>query len=144
MTLEGKKASVNLDVYIKSENMLSMSLNTSSITFDNYSGVEDMELEDAIGITINSSLPYDLNAYLESDIQNTDKSSKIDTGVFKIKDSSKTDYNSFEGTNVKLILNKDCEAGNYKNHNIDLKLEGDDAHEVDVYKTTVKFEVVQK
>ena len=42
------------------------------------------------------------------------------------------------------MLNEDCESGNYKNHNIDLKLESDNAHAVNIYKTTIKFEVVQK
>lgn len=144
MKLERKTVSSNLDVYIKCENLLSMSLNTNSISFDNYSGVEDMEKLGAIELTINSSLPYDLNAYLEGDIQNSDKSAAMDIDMLKIKDNSKQDYQSFINTIDKVILKEDCPSGNYIYHNIDLKLESNNAYSVDVYKTTIKFEVVQK
>ena len=144
VTFEKKSATANLDVYIKSENMLSMSLNTNSVTFDNYSGVEDIELEDAIEISINSSLPYDLNAYLESEIQNADKSATMDIDLLKIKDSTKDNYQSFINTSDKIVLIEDYTSGNFNNHNIDLKLEGDNAHLSDIYKTTIRFEASQK
>ena len=42
IVLDKKLATSNLDVYIKSENILQMSLNTNSVTFEDFSGVEDM------------------------------------------------------------------------------------------------------
>lgn len=144
LQLERKTSSANVDIYIQCENLLSMSLNTNSITFENYSGVEDLEKLRAIEITINSSLPYDLNAYLESEIQNSDKSETIDIDLFNIKDSSDSTYQTFENTTDKVILKEGCPSGNYISHNIDLKLMGSDTHRADVYKTTIKFEAIQK
>ena len=144
MVLERKSATANLDVYVMCENMLSMSLNTNSITFDNYSGVEDIEKANAIEISINSSLPYDLNAYLQTEIKGSENSNIMDMDILKIKDSSKDSYQSFSNTTDKVTLNEDCSSGNYISHNIDLKLESSNAYSVDVYKTTIKFEAVQK
>lgn len=144
MVLERKTATSNLDVYVMCENMLSMSLNTNSITFNNYSGVEDMEKLNALEISINSSLPYDLNAYLQSEIKGSENFNIMDMDILKIKDNSKQEYQSFSNTTDKVILNEDCASGNYISHNIDIKLESNNAYSVDVYKTTIKFEAVQK
>ena len=144
MTLERKTASANLDVYIKSENMLSMNLSTNSITFDDFSGVEDMTKENAVNISINSSLPYNLNAYLVTEIQNSDKSNTMNKDILSIKDNSELDYQTFSSINNKIVLKSNCNSGNDKQHNIDLKLNGGIAHEKDVYKTTIKFEAEQQ
>ena len=144
MQLEKKKVSANIDLYVKSENSLSMSLSTNSITFDNYTGTEDMEKLKAVEISINSSLPYDLNAYLETNFSNSDGSKNMDINTLKIKESSKSNYSSFTNLKEKVTLKEDCASGNYIKHDIDLKLESDNAHQADVYKTTVKFEAIQK
>lgn len=57
--------------------MLKLSLNTNSITFEDFSRVEDVERLNAIKLSINSSLSYDINAYLPTEIQNGDKSNAI-------------------------------------------------------------------
>ena len=124
--------------------MLLMSLSTNSITFNDYSGIDDIELNNAINISINSSLPYQLNSYLLSEIKNSDNSSRIEKDLLNIKSSSDTDYKIFDDINEKLILENDCNAGNNKSHSIDLKLKGGDAHKADVYKTVIKFEAEQK
>ena len=142
--LERKTATANVDIYIKSENMLSMSLNTNSIVFEDFSGVEDMEKSGAIEISINSSLPYKLNSYLVSEIQNADKSETIDKSLLNIKDSSSDEYKAFNNINEKLVLKDDCESGNDNIHNIDLRLSGGNSHVADIYKTVVKFEAEQK
>ena len=144
MTLERKTASANLDVYIKSENMLSMNLSTNSITFDDFSGVEDMIKENAVNISINSSLPYNLNAYLATEIQNSDKSNTMNKDILSIKDNSELDYQTFSSTNDRVVLKSNCTSGNDKQHNINLKLNGGIAHKKDVYKTTIKFEAEQQ
>ena len=136
--------SSNIDIYIKSENMLSMSLDTNSVSFEDFSGVNDIELNNAINISINSSLPYQLNSYLLSEMENSDKSNRIEKDLLNIKSSSDTDYKIFDDINEKLILENDCNAGNNKSHSIDLKLKGGDAHKADVYKAVIKFEVEQK
>ena len=142
--LEQKEATANLDVYIKSENMLSMSLDTNSVSFDNYSGAAPMELKDAVNITINSSLPYDLNAYMPTEISNNDGSSKIDFDVFNIKESGESNYQQFEDTVNEIVLKSDCAKGNNINHKIDLKLDSNTAHKADIYKTVIRFEASQK
>ena len=144
MILERKTASSNVDVYIKSENMLSMNLSTNSITFEDFSGVEDMIKENAVNISINSSLPYNLNAYLATEIQNSDKSTTINKDILSIKDNSELDYQTFSSINNKIILKENCVSGNDKQHDINLKLNGGIAHEKDVYKATIKFEAQQQ
>ena len=144
ITLSRETVSANLDVYIKSSNMLSLSLDTNSITFDGYSGVEDMEILGAINLTINSSLPYSLNAYMPSEIANSDKSNTLPIDILNIRESSESTYQQFTDTINKVVLKSDCAKGNGNIHNIDLKLQSDSAHKADVYKTTVKFQVEQK
>lgn len=141
--LEPKNITSSLDIYIKSENSLSMSLDTNFIVFDNYSGVEDIEEKGAINITISSSLSYSLNAYVVENILNSDNSKHIDLNILNIKESDEADYQKFDGSN-KLVLKDDCAKGNNKIHLIDLKLSSNNAHKADVYKTVLKFEVEQK
>lgn len=142
--LEAKSVSSNLDIYIKSENMISISLNTNSVIFDDFSGVDDVEQPNAINIIINSSLPYQINAYLANEIQNSDKSKIMDKSILNIKANSESIYNTFSDTVNPIVLLDDQNSGNDISHGIDLKLKGNIAHEKDVYKTTIKFEVKQK
>ena len=144
LELEKKTATANLDVYVKSENALSMSLSTNSVTFEGYNGTEDLEKLNAVDIVVSSSLPYDLNAYLEESLQNSDRTSIINPSTINIKEASNTDYSQFVNNTDKVVLKSDCEAINNRSHSIDLKLASDDAHKADVYKAVIKFEVVQK
>lgn len=144
LTLDRKNTTANVDVYIKSENMLLMSLSTNSITFEDYSGVKDMEKLNALTVSINSSLAYDLNAYLVGEIQNADGSKKVDINRLNIKDNDEIAYQEFTGVNQKLTLKSGCRAGNNLTHNIDLKLKGGNAYPADIYKTVIKFEAEQK
>lgn len=81
LELENKVASGNVDVYIKCKNTLSMSLNTNNISFDEYSGVEDIEKLNAVELTVHSSLPYKVSAYLAHEIQNADKTKTMDISI---------------------------------------------------------------
>ena len=144
ITLDRETASANLDIYVKSENMLSLSLNTSSVTFEGYSGVEDVEMLGAVSININSSLPYSLNVYMPVEIANSDKSNILPMNLFNIKESSESDYKQFTNTTDKIILKDGNIAENNSIHNIDLKLSTNLAHKADVYKTVIKFEAEQK
>ena len=144
MELERKTATSNLDLYIKCENILMMSLSTNNITFEDFSGVEDMTKENAVQISINSSLPYSLNAYLPTEIQNSDKLATMNKDILNIKENSESAYQTFINTTDKIILKDNNQAGNDLIHNIDIKLKGGIAHQKDVYKTTIKFEAEQK
>ena len=144
LSLTPQSATSNIDIYIKSENMLSLSLDTNSVTFEDFSGVEDLEKQNAVTLTINSSLPYEINSYLVSEMKNADKSETMDKSILNIKANSSLTYESFTDlvTPIKLFDNQ--VAGNNKVHGIDLKLKGSIAHKADAYKTTIKFEVNQK
>ena len=144
MELERKTVSSNLDLYIKCENILMMSLSTNSITFEDFSGIEDMIKENAVQISINSSLPYQLNAYLPTEIQNADKSVTMDKDILNIKENSESTYQTFSNTTDKVILKDNCPYGNDIIHGIDIKLKSGIAHQKDAYKTTIKFEAEQK
>ena len=144
ITLEKKTATANLDVYIKSENMLSLSLDTNSVTFEEYSGAEPIEKLGAVNLTVNSSLPYNLNAYMSTEISNTDGSEKMPIDILNIRESNEGIYKQFENTSDKVVLKENCQKGNDVNHSIDLKLDSNDAHVADIYKTVIKFEAEQK
>ena len=92
---------------------------------------------------VNSSLPYQLNSYLMTDIQNASGSSKIEKNKLNIKEDTDTEYKQFLGINNKLVLKDECQQGNDIVHNIDLRLKAS-IHDADIYKTTIKFEVEQK
>ena len=142
--LDRKSATSNLDVYIKSENVLQMSLDTNSISFEDFSGIEDVEKLNAVNITINSSLPYQLNAYLVTEIQNNDKTKTMDKEILQLKENSEPDYQYFPNINEKMILKDNCPSGNDLSHSVDILLKGGLAYEKDVYKATIKLEAEQK
>lgn len=77
--------SKNTDIYIKMANTLSLSLYTNAVIFEDFSGVEDMEKANAINLTVESSLPYEVNASLETEIQNADRTEIIDKLILNIK-----------------------------------------------------------
>ena len=144
MVLDRKTASANLDIYIKCENMLSMSLDTNQISFEDFSGIEDMEKINAVNLTINSSLPYQLNAYLPNEIQNADRTKTMNKEILQLKESNETTYQAFTNTTDKVVLKDNCNSGNQLVHGIDIMLKGGIAHEKDVYKAVIKLEAEQK
>ena len=144
ITIDKKKVSANIDVYVRSKNSLTISLDTNNILFDGYNGVDSMEKQKALNITINSSLPYDLNAYLPEGIVNKDNSNSIPVNSLSLKDSTDINYQPFVNTSDKIVLKSNCEAGESNIHSIDFKLASSQTHKADVYKTTIKFEVEQR
>lgn len=134
----------SLDVYIKSENTLSLSLSNNYISFENFSGTEDVEKREALEMSIKSSLPYDINAYLTGEITNADKSKTVDKRILNLKESSTTNYKEFSEINTKLNLSQGNSAGNNKIHKFDFRMNGGVAHKKDAYKTSIKFEIVQQ
>ena len=135
---------VNIDVYIKPQNILSVNLSLNSITFSDFDGVNDLEYNNALNIGVDSNLPYDITATLESRISNSDRSKFMDNRILKIKSNLSTNYKDFVdiGTPVLLLENQLPQLG--ANHGIDFLLKGGIPYEVDVYRATVKFEVSQK
>ena len=124
--------------------MLSVSLDTNSVIFNNYSCVQNLEILEAFNLTVNSSLPYDLNAYMPMEILNSDGNSTIPLSTFNIKESTQSVYQQFTGTTNKVILKDGCLDGNGNTHAIDLKLSTNQAHKADIYKTVIRFKILQK
>ena len=143
-TFVKKVSSANLDLYITSENILILTLDTNQVTFDDFSGVEDLEKSNTVNVTVSSSLPYQLNAYLPAEIQNADKSNTMDLSILNIKENSESAYQTFANTTDKIVLKDNCSGGNDIVHGLDIKLKGGIAHEKDVYKATIKLEAEQK
>ena len=144
LQIERKTVTSNMDIYIKSQNSLSMSLSTNSIVFEDFSGAEDLENLNAINITVNSSLPYQLNSYLVDEIKNADNSNIIPKELLNIRLNGENDYKGFNNINEKLVLKDNCTEENYNQFGIDLILRGSLTHKADVYKTVIKFEAEQK
>lgn len=142
LEIDKKTISANADVYIKYKNTLSLSLNTNSIIFDDFTGVEDMEKLSAVSLTIGSSLPYEVKASLEAPIQNNDNTTTLDSNILSVKESSSDIYKTFSNiSDSLLILNGNANESNL--HNIDFKLSGGLLSKADAYKTVVKFTVNQ-
>lgn len=139
--IDKKSISANLDIYIKPQNGLSISLNTNNIIFDNYTSVEDIEKLNAVEVTVDSSLPYSLNASLQSRIE-SDDGSFIDSNALNIRESNGS-YQAFSNVDDKIIINDNGTTG-INTHNIDLKLSKDTSNKANIYRTTIKFEAVQK
>ena len=125
-------------------NILSLSLDTNSVTFENFSGVEDMEKQNAINLTVESSLPYEVNASLETEIQNADKTKLLINLYLGLNRIMMLIIKTFTAINTPLNLLDNQVAGKINTHGIDLILRKDIIHKADVYKTTIRFEVNQK
>lgn len=50
--------------------ILSVSLDTNKIDFNDFNGMEDKEYRNSLNILVESNLPYEVSASLESEIQN--------------------------------------------------------------------------
>ena len=145
ITLIVSNATANLDLYIKSENMLSMSLNTNSITFGNYTGTEDLTKENAVILTVNSSLPYKVNASLVSEIKSASNET-MDSDKLNIKahNEPEDEYKPFTAVNTAIeVVGLQTTTGADNSHGIDLRIKSNEAYKADVYKTTIKFEATQ-
>ena len=144
LSTEKKTAYVNSDIYIKPKNILSLSLDTNNIVFDNIDATESTEKLNAVNLSVISSLPYKINAYLEEEIYNSDKTEILDKSILSIRANNTSEYKSFANLSSATILLDNQEAGVNNTHDVDLKIAFNTIPKVDVYKTTIKFEVEQK
>lgn len=138
------KSSSNIDVYIKPQSILSVSLNLNSVTFEEFNGVDNMEMLGALELSVDSNLPYDINAVLESEITNSEGTKTMDKSIFGIKASTDSIYKSFSNVGEKIVLFNNINPSMSQTHLVDMRLNGGIPYETDVYKTVVKFEVAQK
>lgn len=143
-SIEPKNLTCNTDIYFKPENMLSVTLSTNNITFEDYSGIDNLNMNNAFTITVNSSLPYELNASMPVEIYNSDKTNYLPREILNIKESSDTEYRIFNSLNSNITLKSNNPSGKDVKHNIDLMLSGGIIYKVDVYKATLKLEIKQQ
>jgi hypothetical protein len=141
MEIEPLTAAANMDMYVKFKNTLSLSLSTSSITFDDFSGVEDLTMDNALSLTVSSSLDYDISSSLVGNIVSS-KGNVLDKSIFNLKANGDTSYKNYSSSNT-LSLFTNQTAGNNQTHKIDMMLKGNVAHTADVYKAVLKIMVEQ-
>ena len=68
----------------------------------------------------------------------------MNKSIFNIKANSELTYKVFSDTVTPIVLLDNQPKGNDIIHGINIKLKGGIAHEKNLYKTTIKFEVNQK
>jgi hypothetical protein len=130
-----------MDIYVSSGNSLSLSLINSSITFDDFSGVEDLTLSNALSFTINSSNCYNVSTSLVGNIV-SNKGNILDKSIFNLRANGDTNYKNYSSSST-LILFANQSAGNNITHKVDIMLKGNVAHTADVYKAMLKVMVEQ-
>lgn len=104
-------------------NTISLSTDTNCVIFEDVTGTENIEKKNALIVDVESSLPYELNASLDSNIVNGDKSIILDPNVLNIKLNSDSEYRSFTGVNQKINLANVTSDSNSDTYNIDLKVD---------------------
>jgi hypothetical protein len=139
--IDKKTVTMNVDMYLKFKNSLGLSLETTSISFEDFSSTDAMVKNEAIKLNVSSTLDYNVNTYLATDIVSS-KNNKISKASLYIKNSSDTDslYKSYASDKLTLLSS---EAGTNNTHLFDLKLDTDVTYKADVYKTVIKIEVQQ-
>ena len=80
------KQSSNIDVYIIPQSILSLSMNTNTISFNDFDTVEDYAIINAFDLTVTSNLTYDIDAILATSISNKDKTLTLDNDTIEIKE----------------------------------------------------------
>lgn len=134
---------VNSDIYIRPLNVLSLSLDTNIVSFEDFDTIEDVELLNAIELNIESSLPYKVEVSLASEIKNGDGSKVINPNILSIKASNDNQYNRFESVGKPILIYTNQNAGEIDKVSIDIKVNSDVKYSIDAYKTSMKIEVNQ-
>lgn len=136
-------AEANLRVDMTYDNAISLSINTNRISFNGVTGIEDIVKNNAVQLTVSSSLPYDVNITLEDDIQNASGSNTIDNSILSVKSSTSSTYKTFGNSGQKVNILTGQSAGNNKTHNLDFKINGGTLAVSDDYYVNMKIEISQ-
>lgn len=139
-----KSSSSMSDIYIKSKNNLSVSLDTNVVSFEDVDGTEDSEMLKAIGIHVQSSLPYSLEVSMPTNIKNKENTISVNKALLSIRESSQVSYKTFENNTDYLMLLDNQPAGVLNKHYVDIKLNAGIINKADIYKTTLQFKITQK
>lgn len=125
------------------EGYLNISLSTNQIKFENFTGLEDVEIIKAIEMNVDSDKAYNISASIPSMIRNVDGDKELNPEVLSIKESNTPDYISFSSLNDSVLLVENVASG-VNTHTFDFKLNKDKFLEKDSYRAVIKFEINQK
>ncbi|MBQ8999272.1 MAG: hypothetical protein IJ086_11380 [Clostridium sp.] len=128
---------------ILSDSYIDLSVNTNNITFDYLNLSEDTTIYNAITLDVSSSLPYDINISIEGDISSSTNSTPLDKSVFSIKESSSSNYLTFDDSGIINLLQSQT-AGDFISHSFDLRLNTKTHVIKDIYKAVFKVEAITK
>lgn len=140
---ETPKISSNIDIYIQPQSILSASINTNTVSFEDVDFINDIEITNAIELSISSSLPYQVNTSLETDITNNDNTNNLNPDVLSIKANNESDYKTFNSIGTSITLLDNQESTDSTIVGIDLRLNSKDVPKFDNYKTVLRIEVKQ-
>jgi hypothetical protein len=141
--IETKSTEALKILYLIPENTLELSLDTNQIVFENFSYIEDTERLNAIMLTVSSTLPYNIKAYLENDIIGANYGEKIDNSLINLKANISSEYKSFSDTVTSFNLLENQSPGNKIAYGIDMKLKGSNINRFDIYKAVIKLQIEQ-
>ena len=125
------------------EGYLNISLSTNQIKFENFTGLEDVEIIKAIEMNVDSDKAYNISASIPGMIRNVDGDKELNPEVLSIKESNAPDYISFANLNDPVLLMENVASG-VNTHAFDFKLNKDKFLEKDSYRAVIKFEINQK
>lgn len=142
--LEKDKTTSLIDIYIKPKNILTLTMDTNSISFENFNGVESIEKLKAFNLTVESSLPYALKVCMPIGIIDKDNTTVLENHLISVKESSSDTYLNFNNSMEYLTLLDNQLSGSKNEHSIDIKLNAKVLPETTIYRTVLKFKVEQK
>lgn len=135
--------SSSISVVINYMPTITMSLSTNNISFNNISGAEDNEIKNGLMISINSNLPYSINATLLKNIESLNKDI-LDNNILNIKESTSQNYLSFNEVNSSVEILSNLNPSGINKHYFDFKINAAENLNDLSYETKIKFEAVNK
>lgn len=139
-----KEESVHNDINaLSTSSEITLSVSTNNITFDYLNVSEDTVLNRAIELDVTSTLPYNINMYIEGDIVSNTNSTSLNNNVFSVKESNSTNFLTFDDTGIVSVLSNNP-AGVANSHSIDVRLNTSTNIIRDVYKAVFKIEAVTR
>lgn len=142
--LEKDKTTSLIDIYLKPKNILTLTMDTNSVSFEDFNGVESIEKLKAFNLTVESSLPYALKVCMPIGIIDKNNTTVLENNLISIKESSSDTYLNFNNSLEYLTLLDNQLSGSKNEHSIDIKLNAKVLPETTIYKTALKFKVEQK
>jgi hypothetical protein len=130
-----------LDLYFKPESIISISIDTSNIVFNDFE-VSVTQSAD-IKINVESNTSYDVCMYLVDEIYNFDKTSKLNHSILNVLGDESYGYQGFKDVSTPITLFKNQDSTENTTHVVKARISNNLAFNADVYKTQFKIEIYQ-